>query len=402
MRILKISDVYFPRVNGVSTSIQTFRHELQALGHEVTLIAPAYGLGETPEADLIRIPARPVIRDPEDRFLQWRHILKLTPELAKQDFDLIHIHTPFVAHYAGVALSKRLGLPRVESYHTFFEEYLYHYIPFLPKAWLRFAARRLTRSQCNNVNSVVVPSTAMLGILRLYGVKSLAAIIPTGIKFERFKGGDGARFRERYGIPADRPTLVHIGRVAFEKNIDFLLEVAKELKQQEPRILLIIAGEGPALNHLKKQAEIMDLKDNVLFMGYLDRERELLDCYRAGDAFVFASRTETQGLVLLEAMALGVPVVSTAVMGTRDVVGPGKGALVAEENVADFTAKALTVLRDPALRQRLSAEGRDYVQNWSAKACTVRLLDLYHLTLRQHEAASLQEKESKGSPKRLR
>lgn len=390
MRILKISDVYFPRINGVSTSIRTFRHELQVLGHEVTLIAPAYGQGEAPEADLIRIPARPVIRDPEDRFLKWRHILNLTPELAKQGFDLIHIHTPFVAHYVGVALSKRLGLPRVESYHTFFEEYLYHYIPFLPKAWLRFAARRLTNTQCNNVDALVVPSTAMLGILRNYGVKSPAAIVPTGIELERFKGGNGARFRERYGIPGDRPTLVHIGRVAFEKNIDFLLEVTKEVKQQEPRILLIIAGEGPALNHLKKQVDALGLKDNVLFIGYLDREAELPDCYHAGDAFVFASRTETQGLVLLEAMALGIPVVSTAVMGTRDVVGPGRGALVAEDNVADFTAKVLTVLRDPELRQRLSAEGREYVKSWSAKACALRLLELYQLALRQHKAAPMQ------------
>ena len=133
MRILMISDVYFPRVNGVSTAIMTLRRELKRMGHEVTLIAPDYGAVTADEEDILRIPARPVWLDPEDRMMQRRHITELLPYLQGQTFDLVHIHTPFIAHYAGLELARTLGVPCVETYHTFFEEYLFHYVPFVPK-----------------------------------------------------------------------------------------------------------------------------------------------------------------------------------------------------------------------------------------------------------------------------
>jgi 1,2-diacylglycerol 3-alpha-glucosyltransferase len=377
MRILMISDVYFPRINGVSTSIMTFRREFQASGHEVTLIAPDYGHGDEPDADIIRIPSRYVVVDPEDRMLRAGHIRRLTEELRSRHFDILHIQTPFIAHYTGLTLAKRLGLPRVESYHTFFEEYLYNYISFLPKAWLRFAARRFSASQCNNVDGLVVPSSAMLDVLRSYGVRTRAEVIPTGIELMRFRNGSGQVFRQRYNIPEDRPTLVHVGRIAHEKNIDFLLRALVHIARRMPDVLLIIAGEGPALKHLRRLAAELGMQNNVLFVGYLSRDKGLLDCYCAGDAFVFASRTETQGLVLLEAMALGVPVVSTAVMGTRDILAPGKGAMVAHEDEEDFAAKALAVLGDRGLRARLSTEAHEYARAWSAEALASRMLDFY-------------------------
>ena len=234
-----------------------------------------------------------------------------------------------MAHYAGVALSQRLDLPRVETYHTFFEEYLYHYVPVVPRSWMRAAARRFSRARCNDLDAVVVPSRAMRDMLRDYGVRVPVEIIPTGIELERLSAGDGAVFRQRYGIARDRRVLVHVGRLAHEKNIDFLLRMLTRVRAAIPEVLLILAGEGPARGHLQRLASRLHLDRNILFLGYLDRRDALLDCYCAGDAFVFASRTETQGLVLLEAMALGLPVVSTAVMGTRDILEPGRGALVA-------------------------------------------------------------------------
>jgi glycosyltransferase involved in cell wall biosynthesis len=158
MRILMISDVYFPRVNGVSTSIQTFRRELASLGHETHLIAPAYPAEYPLEPGITRIRSRAVPLDPEDRIMSAGDIRALHARLAAQRYDLVHVQTPFVAHYAGVALAARLGLPCVESYHTFFEEYLFHYVSFLPKRWMRAAARRFSRAQGNSVAALVVPS----------------------------------------------------------------------------------------------------------------------------------------------------------------------------------------------------------------------------------------------------
>ncbi|MEW6648091.1 MAG: glycosyltransferase [Pseudomonadota bacterium] len=378
LRILMISDVYFPRVNGVSTSIQTFRRELQALGHEVTLVVPDYGVAhDGDDDDIIRIPSRQVLLDPEDRLMRRRAILDLLPRLRTQGYDLVHIQTPFVAHYLGLRLARELKLPVVESYHTFFEEYLFHYIPFLPRAWLRAVARRFSRWQCNSVDSVVVPSTAMLEVLRGYGVRSAARIIPTGIELAEFRHGDGSAFRRRHDIPAARPVLTFVGRVAFEKNIDFLLRMLVRVRQEVPDVLLVIAGEGPAVSHLRGLSERLSLQDNVLFIGYMSRRGELQDCYAAGDIFVFASRTETQGLVLLEAMALGVPVVSTAVMGTRDVVHAGEGAIIAPEDEAGFAAAVTGLLRNPARRQALGETARVYAAGWAAPLLAQRLAEQY-------------------------
>ncbi|MGB5832242.1 MAG: glycosyltransferase [Thiohalocapsa sp.] len=377
MRVLMISDVYFPRINGVSTSIQTFAREFTALGHSVTLLAPDYGQQMPDPFEVIRVPSRYLPFDPEDRILRWGRIREHRAQLRAVAFDLIHIHTPFVAHYAGLALARWLSLPVVESYHTFFEQYLDKYVPLVPESWLRFAARRFSAAQCNDVDMLAVPSRAMLEVLERYGIRTPAEVVPTGIDLNQFSGGDGERFRRRRGIPADRPLLVHAGRLAFEKNCDFLLRMLVLVKAEVPDVLLLIAGEGPARKQLEDLVRSLDLADQVRFIGYLNRDGSLEDFYAAGDAFVFASRTETQGLVLLEAEALGTPVVSTAVMGTREVLKDGEGCLIAEDDEAEFAANCVRLLTDSALRDALGAKAVRYAKGWSASAMAARMLDLY-------------------------
>lgn len=376
MRILMISDVFFPRVNGVSTSIDSFYSELKRLGHHVMLIAPDYG---TPcnNPDIIRIPSRQVIIDPEDRMMRGDAIQALLPELQRHTFDVIHIQTPFIAHRQGMWLARKLNVPVIETYHTYFEEYLYCYIPWLPRSWMRAVARFFTRRQCNQIDRVVVPSSAMAEVLRRYGVTTPQAIIPTGIGRNAFGVGDGARFRKKYGIAPDRPTLVYVGRVAHEKNIQFLLNVLLHLKQRLPEILLIIAGEGPARHSLQAFCHQHGLEENVLFVGYLSRDGALQDCYCAGDLFVFASRTETQGLVLLEAMALGIPVLSTAVMGTIDVLQPDSGAVVVNEDVEQFATKTLALLNDFHRRVALGIQASRYARRWSSQHLTEVMVQGY-------------------------
>lgn len=384
MHILMVSDVYFPRVNGVSTSIQAFRQALQAAGHRVTLIAPDYGQDTADETDIIRISSRGVIVDPEDRMMRIRHIHRLTEELRAEDYDIVHIHTPFVAHYAGVKLGKRLRLPVVATYHTFFEEYLYNYIKWLPREWLRYAARRFSRTQCAELDALVVPSTAMLQVLIDYGVKAPMTILPTGLDMQVFEPGDGAAFREKFGIPAERPMTLYVGRVAFEKNIGFLLDVTEKLRRSVPDILFLIAGEGPAEKSLRARVNQRGLQDNVRFVGYLSRNGDLQACYKAADVFTFASRTETQGLVLIEAMACGTPVVSTAVLGTKDIMGKGQGGLVAEESVRDFASKVEQLLTDKALHAGKVKEALAYAQTWSHTAQAQKLVRFYQQVVLPH------------------
>lgn len=385
MRILYLSDVYFPRINGVSTSILTFRRELTALGHEVIIIAPDYTpQPQATESGLIRLPSRRIPFDPEDRLMHGSALRSAELPGALRDIDLMHIQTPFAAHYAGLRLARQLGVPCVATYHTFFEEYLFHYVPLAPRALMRSLARRFSRSQGNAVDALVVPSRAMRAALSDYGVTAPMTILPTGVRLQELSGGNGAAFRQAHGIAPERPLLVHVGRVAFEKNIDFLLHMLLAVRTRHPDVLLLIAGEGPALGHLKTLTRSLLLEANVMFVGYLDRTGALLDCYCAGNAFVFASRTETQGLVLLEAMALGVPVVSIEAMGTIDILEPRRGALVPAADEQSFADAVCQVLASPALQRRLGEEGRAYAAEWSAPVQAARLQNLYAGVIEQH------------------
>jgi 1,2-diacylglycerol 3-alpha-glucosyltransferase len=382
MRVLMISDVYFPRVNGVSTSIQTFRHDLAAHGCETWLVAPDYPETWQDDARVLRQPSRYLAFDPEDRMMKSQPTLAACLALAGK-VDLLHVQTPFVAHRLGIEAARALHVPVVETYHTFFEEYLHHYLPVLPAAVTRSVARTFSRRQCNAVDAVVAPSQQLAEVLQRYGITRPIETIPTGLNLDEFAGGDGAAFRARHGIAADRPVMLLVGRVAHEKNIGFLLEVLGQVVRSVPTVLFVIAGEGPALTALKRAAAEAGLNAHLLFVGYLDRRGALLDCYRAADVFVFASRTETQGLVLLESLALGVPVVSTAVLGTKEVLANAAGALVVREDVAEFAAAVTRVLTQPTLRAKLGSAAREFVErNWSSREMARRLLGLYEELVR--------------------
>jgi glycosyltransferase involved in cell wall biosynthesis len=376
-RVLMLSDVYFPRVNGVSTSIQTFRRDLADLGCETLLIAPRYPEPRVDEPGVMRVASRYLPFDPEDRVMIRRDFRRVAASIDRLP-DIVHVQTPFRAHYWGAWLARRWGARLVVSYHTYFEHYFHHYLPLVPTAWLKGLSRALSRSQLNRVDLVIAPSQQMADVLAAYGVAVPIEVLPTGLDPELFAGGDAARFRQRYGIDAGRPVMLTVGRVAFEKNLGFLIDVLERVRSALPEVLFVIAGEGPALEPLRRQAARRGLASNLLFVGYLDRRSGLLDCYRSADVFVFASRTETQGLVLLEAMALGTPVISTAVMGTQSVLADAPGAIVVDEDVEAFAGAAIRLLVDRDERQALARlAARDIAARWSGREMAGRLLELY-------------------------
>lgn len=380
MRVLMISDVFFPRINGVSTSIDSFRHSLAELGIEVRVVAPHYPAPHADDGKVSRVPAHRVIFDPEDRLMR-PGALRRVLDGAGGRFDLVHIQTPFAAHYAGLGHARRHRLPCVATYHTHFEEYLHNYVPAVPKGLLRALARRLARSQCNALDAVIVPSSAMAETLAGYGVSVPMHRVPTGIPLAHF--GDrrhriaSADFRARFDIPRDGPLALFVGRAAHEKNIGFLLEALPHALRQCPGLTLVVAGEGPALPALQRQAAALGIGARVRFVGYLDRQTELPDCYAAADLFVFASRTETQGLVLLEAMAAGLPVLAFAALGTREIVEPRRGALPAPQDAKAFGHEMAALANDPDRRAAMAEAGRAFVAEWTTEACAARLAAVY-------------------------
>jgi len=378
MKILLISDVYFPRINGVSTSIRTSVYQLQKLGHEVTLVAPEYGQVTEDESWIIRVPSRTIFFDPEDRLMKSSDVIHNIEFLKKQHYEVIHVHTPFAAHYLGIKLGRLLKVAVVETYHTFFEDYLHLYLPIIPKFIARSIARRISEQQCNAVDGIISPSKPMLDILRRYGVTQKTEVIPTGLQAHSFKQADGLKFRGQYGISKDRPMALFVGRVAFEKNIAFLLKMWRHVVKKNPNALLVIAGEGPAEKSLHKLSETLGIADQVKFIGYLDRNTQLNACYKAADIFVFSSLSETQGLVLLEAMAQAKPVVAIAELGTTSILVEGEGAMIAPLNEHKFAEKVLYLFENKVTCKKLGNQALSYVKaNWTDEVKVEKLVQFY-------------------------
>jgi 1,2-diacylglycerol 3-alpha-glucosyltransferase len=389
MNILFISDVFFPRVNGVSTSINTFATELRALGHEVTLIAPSYTDEDKQEEWIVRVPSHKIYFDPEDRLMNFSKLKALLPWIRDKHFDIIHIHTPFTAHYVGIHFGKKLDIPVVETYHTFFEDYLHHYLPFIPQFISRKLARTISRRQCNAVDGIVSPSKPMLDVLKQYGIKTPAEVVATGLDDSSFASVDGEHFRMSHDIPLTQPMLLFVGRVAHEKNIGFLLEMHVELIKNHPDALLVITGEGPAEESIKHSIDKLGISNKVRMIGYLDRSHELIACYKAADIFVFASKSETQGLVLLEAMAQGTAVVAIAELGTKSILIEGEGVLIAKDDINDFADKVSVLLSEAPKRQMIGEKGRQYAQEkWGAGVLAKKVAKFYKSTINQKSSLS--------------
>ena len=389
MNILFISDVFFPRVNGVSTSINTFATELRALGHQVTLIAPSYSDEDKEEEWIVRVPSHKIYFDPEDRLMNFGKLKALLPWIRDKHFDVIHIHTPFTAHYVGIHFGKKLDIPVVETYHTFFEDYLHHYLPFIPQFISRKLARTISRRQCNAVDGIVSPSKPMLDVLKQYGIKTPAEVVATGLDDSSFANVDGEHFRMSHNIPLTKPMLLFVGRVAHEKNIGFLLEMHVELIKKHPDALLVITGEGPAEESIKHSIDKLGIANKVRMIGYLDRSHELIACYKAADIFVFASKSETQGLVLLEAMAQGTAVVAIAELGTKSILIEGEGVLIAKDDINDFADKVSILLSDAPKRQMIGEKGRQYAkEKWGAGVLAKKVAKFYKSTINQKSSLS--------------
>lgn len=375
-----LSDVYFPRVNGVSTSIRTGARELASRGHAVTIVAPDYPAAAEDDDDsceILRLPARAIFFDPEDRLIRAAAMRTALRNLAARHWDIIHVHTPFRAHQLGVRLGRKLGCPIVETYHTYFEEYAAHYLPWLPSAWLRFGARRFSRQLCHDADHLIVPTLQMADVLVRYGITTPCSVIPTGVPLDEFGHADGARFRRTHGIAAEQPTLVTVSRLAAEKNIAFLLDVARALTDEFTNLVFVIAGEGPDRERLEQRTRALGLTNHVRFVGNLERRQQLPDCYGAGDLFVFASPTETQGLVLIEAMSLGIAIVSTVVMGTATVLRDARCARICGENVGEFASAVAHLLRHRTERLRMASFAKADARAWSAPVLMEQVEQLY-------------------------
>ena len=368
MKIGMFTDTYTPQINGVVTSINSFTKELEAQGHEVYIFAPKLK-NSIPQPNVFHFKSFKYPMMPEHQFAYA--LGDHYQEFKNIDFDIIHSHTPFTLGLLALFLAKQHNIPLVHTYHTLFTEYV-HYMPFSKGlgVWL---SKQASRKYCQSCDLVVVPSEAMRLELQDYGVTQEIDIIPTGVSQQFAEHGDPQDIRQKHNIPDDVDIITYAGRVAREKNIEFLLKVYKEILKVRQRILFAVIGDGPHRGHIERMAEEMGIKHKMLFTGYVSDKIELASWYKASSAFVFASLTETQGLVILEAMSAGTPVVAISAMGIKDIIQENRGGFASLPDVSEFSLKLMRLLSSKELRTQKSLEATALAESLSMRHMAERL-----------------------------
>jgi len=378
MNICLVTDTYLPRVNGVVQSIRTFAREFRNQGHRVFIMAPKFPEYQDEEQDIWRFPSHYIFFDPEDRignpFLaESRELLR---RLSEMKIDIIHTQTPFTLGMTALYWARTFKVPVVHTYHTLFEAYVHHYIRFVPEFVGRGLAASVSKWYCNHHDLTIVPSSSIYETLKGYGISKPIVVLPTGIDLTPFKGPlEGPRMRKEMGFADDEPMLLTMGRVAHEKNLPFLFDVMEQLRARQPKARLVICGQGPALEDTKAECTRRKLDDKVVFKGYLNR-KDWADLYAAADLHLLASVTETQGLVLTEAMAAGTPCVAVAAMGVKDVMAGG-GGLAVNLDVKEFTDAVNTLLIDKKLYAAKIEEAKRQAQDWSIQHKAAQMIGEY-------------------------
>lgn len=379
MKIAILTNNYAPFVGGVPISIERLAKGLRMIGHQVTIFAPDYeghmeGEQDSAEKDIVRykslkktIGAGMIVGNCLDPII--------VREFRKGDFDVIHVHHPFLIGYTAIYLGHKYKVPVVYTYHTRYEQYLHHiksYSKLVDKyeeenhRLLKTVEGKLihlgrdkfvpfhNRVFMNKCDRIIVPTNNMKEVLVSQQVKSKMDILPTGLGEEAYQNNDklSSRIRKQY-IGNKKYLLCSVSRLEKEKNIEFIIRGMFELKKRIGGIFrLLIIGDGTQREKIEEMVWGLDLEDEISFLGTLQQD-EITNYYRACNAFVFASKSETQGIVILEAMAAGLPVVAIKASGVEDIVRNGENGFMTEESIDEWVAKICLILINQQLRDKL-------------------------------------------------
>ena len=386
MHIAFFTNFYLPVVNGVTRSVESFRKELTRLGHNVFIFAQADSEYKDDVPFVFRYPSLtlPVYVDVPAIIPVSPFIDQLLPTLK---LDVIHTHHPFILGRTAVRKSEELGLPLVFTFHTQYQEYT-HYVPLPQDAiqdFLKDTVNNWLKEFMALCQHIVIPSESMKEILiNDYGLRDNYTVIPTGIDLEPYRHADGKALRSREGWQ-DNIVLVSTGRLAMEKNWPVLLHSIQKVYREHPDIHLVIIGDGPEKKVLQEQCAELGIGECVTFTGELPFE-EVPAYLKAADLFVFASLTETQGLVTMEALAAGLPVVAVDASGTRDIVDNGEqGFLVSNDH--DALADAINQLLDsPQKMKKFKRNAIKKSKAYDMKNCAKQLINVYEQAMEDKAA----------------
>lgn len=375
MNILMLTNTFTPHVGGVARSVAAFTAEYRRRGHRVVVVAPTYQDMPKDERDVVRVPALQNFNG-SDFSVPVPILGFLSGPVEELKPDVVHSHHPFLLGDTALRISASSDIPVVFTHHSQYERYT-HYVPG-DSALLRRFAVDLATGYCDLCDAVIAPSETIAKLLHEHGVKTRIEVIPTGVDLAAFDGALGAGFRRSRGIPEDALVVGHLGRLAEEKNLDFLFGAVAQFLEGNERAWFLVVGVGPMEKNLRELLANRGPADRLDIVGILPPE-EIKNAYQAMDVFAFASQSETQGMVLTEAMAAGVPVVAIDAPGVREVLRDGEnGRMLMREDVDDFVAALTSVTSMPLEdRQAMQAQARATAEELSMPRCAARELDLY-------------------------
>ncbi|WP_245184389.1 glycosyltransferase [Halomonas salinarum] len=373
MNVLMFTNTYCPIVGGVSESVQRLKTRLQAEGHQVLVVAPKLTGQPEDEDDVVRVAAVQHFNG-SDFSLPVPIPGQLYEAIEAFDPDIVHSHHPFLLGDTAARAAETYGLPLVFTHHTLYEHYT-HYVPGDSPRMQRFAVA-LSTQYTRLCEAVIAPSESIRELLFARDANPNVWVVPSGVDTRRFAQGDGAALRLALGIPQDAYVVGHVGRLAREKNLPFLIEAVARMLEQLPEAHCLVVGDGDARAAMEGVAERMGVASRLHFSGRLQGQA-LIDAYHAMDVFGFASHSETQGMVVVEAMAAGLPVVAITAPGVREVLKDGHNGRLLPGDDREAMADAMIELARPDCREAMAKGALATAKAFDETACARRCLEVY-------------------------
>ena len=392
---------YLPNPYGVSTSIETFRREFEKLGHTVYIFAPYFSGYKDENPNVFRYPA--IDLEIKIKFpLVIPYSRKISKILNELKIDVIHSQHPNLLGSAARKWAKRKKVPLVFTWHTLYDYYA-NFVPFLPKKFVAGYMIKKAVKFANQADAVVVPTDSVIPILKNWGVHPVKSpqggdaegvfnrvkkeiyVVPTGVIEEEFKNPDRKKARDKYGIKENEVLLFLATRLTAEKNIEFVFRSVREILKERKNVKFLVSGDGYLLPELKKYCKDNGIYEQVVFSGIIPRS-EIKDCYAAGDIFVYGSKSETQGMVLTEAMYMGLPVVAVCATGVISLVQNNRnGFLTCVTGEKEFAYMITKLILDKKLREKTGEESaRIARENFTASVCAKKMLVVYEKAIENH------------------
>ncbi len=371
LKIGFFTDSYTPYISGVVRSIEILTEEFDQMGHNSFIFAPAYHkVSSNPHVyRFVSIPA------PTQK--EFALPLPFSPRLRRTvqtlGLDLIHVHTPFLMGSLGALTARRFNLPLVFTHHTLYHQYA-HYLP-LGKTMASDIIRQWDKNFCNRCDLIIAPSQFVSELIRRSGVHTPVHVVPTGLPHDSY-AGDRQWLKEKFALNPKNKILLYVGRLGKEKNIIFLMEAMQKIIKKQEDTRLILVGTGPEEASLKQFSYQKNLQQNIIFTGRVD-PHELKNCYAGADIFLFASQTETQGMVVGEAKHSGLPVVALYSPCMAEMIFQGKDGFLAH-TIDDFAQYVLYLLGNERLSFSMGQRGRLNALRFSTKIFASKMLNAYY------------------------